>query len=162
MNLRTVALVVAIAAVAGFTLLNWAAITTPSTLSLGFTAVQAPLGIVMLAISAALCALFVVYLLFQQAGALLEARRYAKEMAAQRELADRAEASRLTELRAALEAELRRLEAQGTAAAQAADARIDRLERALQDRIDESTRTLSAYVGEVEDKLDRALPRLLP
>ena len=48
--------------------------------------VQAPLGIVMLGISALLCALFIVYLLFQQAGALLEARRYAKEMKAQEAL----------------------------------------------------------------------------
>ncbi len=90
---------------------------TPTELSLGFAQVQAPLGVVMLGISALLCALFIVYLLFQQAGALLEARRYAKEMKAQRELADSAEASRFTELRAFLEAEMRRLEAQGAASA---------------------------------------------
>lgn len=160
MNLRTVAIVLAFAALAGFTLLNWTAFMAPTTLSLGFAEVQAPLGLVMLAISVALCALFVVYLLFQQAGALLEARRYAKEMKAQRELADSAEASRLTELRTYFEAEIRRLLAQGTAAAHETDARIDRLGQTLQVKIDESTRTLSAYVGEVEDKIDRVLPKL--
>ncbi len=158
MNLRSVAIVLALAALAGFAALNWTAIMTPAELSLGFAQVQAPLGVVMLGISALLCALFIVYLLFQQAGALLEARRYAKEMKVQRELADSAEASRFTELRAFLEGEMRRLEAQVGAAGRESGARIERLERTMQDKLDESTRTLSAYVGEVEDKLDRVLP----
>ena len=158
MNLRSVAIVLALVALAAFAALNWAAFVTPTELSLGFAQVQAPLGIVMLGVSALLCALFVVYLLFQQAGALLQARRYAKEMKAQRELADSAEASRLTELRAFLEAEIRRLEAQVAAAARETGARMERLEQTLLDKADESTRTLSAYVGEVEDKLDRVLP----
>ena len=157
MNLRTVAIVLALVALAGFAALNWTVIMAPAELSLGFAQVQAPLGVVMLGISALLCALFIVYLLFQQAGALLEARRYAKEMKAQRELADRAEASRVAELRSFLEAEIRRLESQGAAGARETVARIDQLESSLRDKLDESTRTLSAYLGEVEDKLDRTL-----
>lgn len=159
MNLRSVAIVLALAALGGFAALNWSAIMTPTELSLGFAQVQAPLGVVMLGISALLCALFVVYLLFQQAGALLEARRYAKEMKAQRELADSAEASRFTELRAFLEAEIRRLESQGAAGTREATARIDQLGQSLRDKLDESTRTVSAYIGEVEDKIDRVLSK---
>ena len=159
MSLRGVAIVLALVAIGVFAALNWAAIMAPTELSLGFAQVQAPLGIVMLGISALLCALFIVYLLFQQAGALLEARRYAKEMKAQRELADRAEASRVAELRSFLEAEIRRLESLGAAGAHETAARIDRLESSLGDKLDESTRTLSAYIGEVEDKLDRMLAR---
>jgi uncharacterized integral membrane protein len=156
-SLRGVAIVLALVAIGAFAALNWAAITTPTALSLGFAQVQAPLGIVMLGISALLCALFVVYLLFQQAGALLEARRYAKEMKAQRELAESAEASRLAELRGFLEAEIRRLESQGAAGAKESAARIDQLGASLREALDDSTRTLSAYIGEVEDKLDRTL-----
>lgn len=159
MSLRGVAIVLALVAIGVFAALNWAAIMAPTELSLGFAQVQAPLGIVMLGISALLCALFIVYLLFQQAGALLEARRYAKEMKAQRELADRAEASRVAELRSFLEAEIRRLESQGAAGAHETAARIDQLGSSLGDKLDESTRTLSAYIGEVEDKLDRVLAR---
>lgn len=159
MSLRGVAIVLALVAIGVFAALNWAAIMAPTELSLGFAQVQAPLGIVMLGISALLCALFIVYLLFQQAGALLEARRYAKEMKAQRELADRAEASRVAELRSFLEAEIRRLESQGAAGAHETAARIDQLGSSLGDKLDESTRTLSAYIGEVEDKLDRMLAR---
>lgn len=160
MNLRSVAIVLALVAIAAFAALNWAAIMAPTELSLGFAKVQAPLGVVMLGISALLCALFVVYLVFQQAGALLEARRYAREMKAQREIADSAEASRLAELRAFLEAEIRRLEDQRAAAALETAGRIDQLGQSLRDKVDEATRTLSAYIGEVEDKLDRSLPRL--
>ena len=159
MSLRGVAIVLALVAIGVFAALNWAAIMAPTELSLGFAQVQAPLGIVMLGISALLCALFIVYLLFQQAGALLEARRYAKEMKAQRELAERAEASRVAELRSFLEAEIRRLESQGAAGAHETAARIDQLGSSLGDKLDESTRTLSAYIGEVEDKLDRTLAR---
>lgn len=160
MNLRSVAIVLALVVLVAFAALNWTAIMAPTELSLGFAQVQAPLGVVMLGISALLCALFVVYLLFQQAGALLEARRYAKEMKVQRELADSAEASRLTELRAFLEAEIRRLENQGAAGARETTARLDQVGQSLRDKLDESTRTLSAYIGEVEDKIDRALPKL--
>ncbi len=159
MSPRGVAIVLALAVVGAFAALNWAAITAPAELSLGFAQVQAPLGVVMLGIIAVLCALFVVHSLFQQAGALLEARRHAKEMKAQRELAESAEASRLAELRSFVEAEIRRLESQGAAGAHETAARIDQLGSSLGDKLDESTRTLSAYLGEVEDKLDRTLAR---
>jgi putative hemolysin len=94
---------------------------------------------------------------FQQAGVILETRRYAKELKSHRELADSAEASRFTELRTYLEAQLRRIEAQGAAAQRENGASIEKVEHLLQDKMVESTRTLSAYLGEIEDKLDRAL-----
>jgi hypothetical protein len=57
---------------------------------------------------------------------LLEARRHAKELQAQRELADQAEVSRFTELRAYL------------------DTRLSELENSL-----------SAQIGEMRERLDR-------
>lgn len=158
MNARALALVSALALLALFATLNWATFTAPTTLTLGFTDVQAPLGLLMLIVTAVLCGLFVVYILFQQAGFILDARRYAKELKANRELADTAEASRFTDLRTFLEGELRRIEAQSAASNRELGARMAQLEQGLQDKLAESTRTLSAYVGEVEDKLDRVLP----
>src|SRR5690606_23508984 len=77
---------------------------------------------------------------------LLEARAHSKEMAAQRELADKAEASRFTELRIAIEnlhkEEERRL----------LD-RIDTLEAHLQARALESDNSTAAYVGQLEQQL---------
>lgn len=99
MPIRNVALLVALAAVAVFAVLNWSVIMAPTTLSLGFAEVQAPLGLVLLGLIALLSVLFLVYAVYLQSSVLLEARRHARELQASRELADQAEASRFTELR---------------------------------------------------------------
>jgi uncharacterized integral membrane protein len=157
MNLRNLLVVAALALLAVFTLLNWTAFTAPTTLSLAFGEVQAPLGLIMLAVTGFISGLFLVYILFQQAGVILEARRYAKELNAQRELADMAEASRFTEMRAFLDGALRRLEAQRASEARELGERIEASAQRMGEMLAESTRSLSAYVGEVEDKLDRLL-----
>jgi hypothetical protein len=102
--------------------------------------------------------LFLAYIVVQQAGMLLETRRTAKELKGQREVADQAEASRFAEMRAYLEAEMRRVEAQSNAGTREVGARIEKMEQAVQATLDESGRTLLAYLAEIEDKLDRALP----
>jgi uncharacterized integral membrane protein len=159
MNLRNLSIAAALALLAAFALSNWTAFTAPTTLSLVFAEVQAPLGLIMLVITGLFSALFLVYIVFQQAGVILETRRFAKELKAQRELADKGETSRFTEMRTFLDAELRKLEAQGAAGTRELGARIERLEQQVTEKLAESTRTLSAYVGEVEDKLDRMLPK---
>lgn len=158
MNLRTLSIVIGLAALAGFALLNWTAFSAPTSLSLGVASVQAPLGLIMLGVTGLVSGLFLVYILFQQASVIVEARRNAKELKSQRELADQAEASRFTALQGFLAQELAKLQAQGVADARSLDSRLQDLEQRLTNRLDESTRTLSAYVGEVEDKLDRIEP----
>jgi uncharacterized integral membrane protein len=155
MNLRSALLVLALVVLALFALLNWTAFTTPTTLSVGFAEVQAPLGLIMLTVTAVVSALFLFYIVVQQAGVIMETRRNTKELNAQRDLADKAEASRFNELRTFLDTELRKIEAQGSASTREIGARVDVLQQQLQTKLDESTRSLSAYIGEVEDKLDR-------
>lgn len=157
MNLRTLLLVLLLAGLATFVLANWSAFMAPTTLSLLVAEIKAPLGLIMLAISAVLIVLFFGYVAFQQAGIILEARRYAKELASHRELADKAEASRFTELRAYVEVELGRLDAHISEAQKESLARTDRMEQALTAKLTETANTLSAFVGEVDDKLDRVL-----
>jgi uncharacterized integral membrane protein len=123
---RSVALLIILAAIALFALLNWSAFLAPTTLSLGFAQVQAPLGLIMLGLIAILTALFLGYLLYLQTTVLFDARRHAKELQAQRELADQAEASRFTELRTHLETRL--TEVENSLGAQLGEMR-DRLER---------------------------------
>jgi biopolymer transport protein ExbB/TolQ len=157
MNLRTTLLALSFVFLAAFVLLNWGAFSAPTALSLGLVQIQAPLGLIMLVVTGLLSGLFLVYIVFQQAGVILEARRYAKELQLHRELADRAEASRFTEMQAYVADELKKLRAEHAADAEQASSRLQQLERQVLERLDESTRTLSAYVGEVDDKLDRAL-----
>ncbi len=128
MKFRTVLVFLMLAAVAVFALANWTAFTAPTALTLGMFEFQAPLGLVMLVVTGTVGAVLLVYIVLQQAGVILEARRYAKELSAHRELADKAEASRFTELRAFLESELRRLEAQNAAGTRELGARIDLLQ----------------------------------
>jgi hypothetical protein len=159
MNLRAFALtlILAFALLLLFVTLNWQAFAAPTQLNLGLTDVSAPLGMVMLVFTAAVSALFVVFIVIQQAGVILDARRFAKEGKAQRELADKAEASRFTELRTVLEGELRRIEAQGAASTRDLSQRLAQSERILQDKLVEATGTTVAHLGEIEDKLDRVL-----
>jgi len=118
-------------AVGLFAAINWSVFTALTTISLGFTTVQAPLGLIMLGLIVFLCVLFTVWVIVLQANSLRDARRQTKELQAQRDLADRAEASRFTELRADV---LR--------------------------RIDESANATAAHIAQLEDRLerDRLLP----
>jgi hypothetical protein len=95
--------------------LNWTTFAAPTALSLRFTEVSAPLGMIMLVFTAVISALFAVCIVFPQAGVILDARRFAKEGKVQRELTHKAEASCITDLRTLLEGELLRMEAQGGA-----------------------------------------------
>lgn len=157
MKLRALLLSLALTLLALFTFLNWSAFNAPTTLNLGFADVSAPLGLIMLAFTTLICCLFFVYIVLQQAGVIMEARRYAKELKSQRELADNAEASRFTELRNFLENALRRIETEGEASRQAQGLHADQLDIRLQTRLSEATASLSAHLGEIEDKLDRVL-----
>ena len=157
MTYRSLFIILALAALGVFAALNWPAFITPTTLSLGFAEVHAPLGLIMLIATGVVAALFLLYIVFQQAGAIMETRRFAKELKSQRDLADSAESSRFTELRSFLQTELQRIEAQNAAAQRETGARIDRLEQGLMDKQAEAGRSLSAYLGEIEDKLDRVL-----
>ena len=54
MKLRTLLLLLVLLAIAGFTLLNWAVIMSPTALSLGVAEIQAPLGLILLGLMSVL------------------------------------------------------------------------------------------------------------
>jgi hypothetical protein len=87
---------------------------------------------------------------------LLEARRHSRELAAQRDLADKAEASRFTDLRNYLDTGLSRLADQITDSRSASIARVDQLDTELRTLIGETGNSLSAYIGELEDRMERS------
>ena len=86
---------------------------------------------------------------------MLEARRHNKEMSAQRELADKAEASRFTELRNYLDTQRQQSTAADTQAHTALLARLEQLEKTLAQRAEQTENSLAAHVGELEDRLER-------
>ena len=124
-----------------------------------------PLGVIMLGVVVFLTAFFLVFVVYVQASALFDSRRHAQELQLNRELADKAEASRFTELRNFLESELEKLAKRDAGAPASVDgtilARLDRLEQALLTALEHSENSVAAYVGELEDRIERggALPR---
>jgi len=157
MKLRAIVLLVLFVLLVAFTLANWGAITAPTQISILIARVEAPLGLIMLLFLVGVVGVFLFLMVFQQAGVILETRRYAKELAAQRMLADQAEASRFTELRKHLDARLDRLDEGGGSPDETLVERIDRLEAALREHIDHAGNTLAAYIAEVDDRVERLI-----
>lgn len=134
---RALSIVVVVALIVLFAAINWSAVTAPTRLSLVVATVDAPIGLVMLGLVAILCVLFTTWAITLQARAMLEMRRHTKDLQAQRELADNAEASRFAELRADLLA------------------RMDQLEGEMRAALEESANSLAATIGELDDRLQR-------
>jgi len=155
MGFRSILLIVLFALLAAFAALNWAAFTATTSLTLGFTSVQAPLGLVMLALSALLALVFLGFAFYVRTSALLEGRRQMKELQAQRERADKAESSRITQLQQSLEAGLNRVAEQMNAHKNELLARMAQLEQTQAQLITETANGLSAAVGELEDRMAR-------
>ena len=155
MRIRTILFVIAIALVAAFVALNVDEFTRVSVLSLGFTTIQVPLGLVMLALLVGATVVFLVGTLYMRSSNLLETRQHARELNAQRELADKAEASRFTELRSYLEAQALAAQQREAAAGTALTERFAQQQQALLARIEQSDNTMAAYIGQLEDRLER-------
>jgi uncharacterized integral membrane protein len=155
MRARTALMLVILVTLGIFAALNWAVFTAPTALNLVFARVEAPLGVVMLAITVAVTLLYVVFLAWLETAALLEARRSAREIHAQRELAQHAEASRYTELKAFISTELGELRTAQESRALELSSRLDRVETELRADIERAGNTLAAYIGELEERLER-------
>lgn len=155
MKLHSLLLLLVLTAIAAFSALNWEVFLSPTELSLGYTTVNTPLGLVMLGILAIVTTLFLAFVVYLQGSVLFESRRHSKELQVNRDLADRAEASRFTELRTFLDAELTKQSIQNGDSKDALLARLDKLEHEFQSFMEQSGNTLAAYIGELEDRVEK-------
>ena len=137
MKFLGIVILVVLALIAAFALVNWNALATPIPVSLLVGTVDMPLGMMLLSALVGVVLLLGLYVLLLRTAMYTESRRMAQELAAQRELADKAEASRFTELSAHL--------AQQVAG--------------LKQAMAEGANSLSADIGQIDDKLDRVLGR---
>lgn len=144
MRIRTLLVLLAITLVAAFTVNNWPAFAAPTALSLGFVTFQAPLGLVMIALLVTVTVAFAIYMAVWQGTILMDTRRHAKELQLHRTLSDQAEASRFTELRGVMQAELETMAG-----------RIKQSEEALRADIRESANSLAAMFAEMDDRMKR-------
>lgn len=144
--------------IGAFTALNWEAFLAPTELSVAFTTVRMPLGIIMIGILVILTCLFLAFVVYLQGSVLLEARRHSRELQTNRELADKAEASRFTELRVFLDQELVKQALQNNNDKASILVKLDRLENEIKTSLEQSSNTFAAYIGELEDRLDKTQP----
>ena len=123
--------------IGAFALVNWNALATPVPVSLIVGTVDMPLGMILLSALVLVVLLLGLYILLLRTAMYTESRRMAQELAAQRELADKAEASRFTEL----------------------SAHLDQQVAGLRQAMTEVANGVSADIGQMDDKLDRVLGR---
>ena len=145
-NFRTVLLLLVVAAIAALAALNWYTLSALTVVSFGVLTLEAPLGLIMLGLTALLAAFFLAYVLSLHGSVLMDTRRHTKEMQVQRELADKAEASRFTELRTFLEAQHQRSHSELME-------RLALLESRVASRVQESDNSTAAYVGQLEQQM---------
>lgn len=155
MKLHSLLLIIVLSIIAAFTALNWNVFVTPTNLSLGVSMVKMPLGMVMLGLVVVISVLFLLYVVYLQTSVLLETRRHSREMLVNKELAEKAEASRFTELRNVLAAEMLKQANQNAESKASLLACVDQLGTSLRLSIEQSTNTLAAYMGELEDRLEQ-------
>jgi acyl carrier protein phosphodiesterase len=161
MRIRTLLLIAVILLIAAFVAFNFEAILQPSRLNLGLLEVQAPLGLVMLGMLVVVFMVFLLALVFFQTSHLMEVRRITREASEQRNLADKAEASRFTELREFLRTELEMAAARDIELSAKLLDRMDHVKADLTQTVEQNGNGLSASVGELEDRFVRQFPPAL-
>ena len=109
----------------------------------------------MLGLTVFLTVLFILFAVFIQTSAFLEVHRHERDLQAMRELAEHAEASRFTKLQEVLEKETQKLADMDKESRAEVLARVNQLESVLSSAIDQSGNSLSAYIGELEDRLQK-------
>jgi uncharacterized integral membrane protein len=124
--------------------LNWSVFGADSTFYLIFGSVTLPIGLVVLGSVIATAVAVGLTVGIWRGNLLVEYRRQSKELGAQRTLAESAEASRLTELGQTVREELAKQ-----------DARFNVAFAALRAEIRDSTNSLAAVLGELDDRLQR-------
>lgn len=160
MRARSIMLVIAILLVAGFAAMNWAEIIRPTSLWIGPVIADAPLGAILLGLLAITLVLFLASTAAMRTQSLLDYRQHQKTLEAQRALADKAEASRFTDLRQHLDTHLRELrERDSIAATEMEKARMDN-QREIRTQLEQINRTLTARLGELEHRLESRFERM--
>ncbi len=162
MRARLIFIAVALFLVAGFAGLNWSEFNRTAPLSFGIFVTDAALGMVMLLAVAVTLLAWLVSSAIHESRYLHESHRHAKALQAQRDLADKAEASRFTDLRQQLDTHLRDNRQRETIASTEFEKSVLQGHRDLRTQMEQMSRALSARMGELESRMEARLDRVQP
>ena len=151
MRFRTIVAVVVAVLLTGFFVLNWRVFATPARISFLVTTVDAPVGVLMLSLFALALLVLGSFVGVWQGTLLVEFRRQAKELQAQRSLAESAEASRFTELGTLIREELA-----------SSNRRIETSFEGLRGELRATENSIAATLGEMDDRYDLGRERPPP
>ncbi len=146
MGWRSLMALLVLVLLGAFAAANWGAFTAPTDLSLGVARVHFPLGLLMLGLCAVLALGLGGLALWVHARSLFELRRQLRQQQSLRELADKAEASRVAQLQEQLRAGLERI-----------DSRLDTLQREQARQIAENADGLAAALAEFDQRISGAV-----
>jgi uncharacterized integral membrane protein len=154
MRARMILLVLAILLVAGFAAQNWSQFTQPTLLNFGVVEASAPLGLILLTLLGLTLLLFLATAATMRSRSLVETRQHAKELHAQRELAEKAEASRFTELRQMLDNHLNEERKRESVVQSELDRTMAQHQRELRNQLEQMYHLLTSRLSEMEHKID--------
>jgi hypothetical protein len=144
MRFRTAVSCVVLLAIAAFLAFNWKVFAAPASFYFVLGSVDLPVGVVMVGLLMLVVLVSAITLGVWQDGMLRDYRRQSQELAAQRTLADDAEASRFTALTTLLREELLRQDARFTSAFES-----------LRGELRDTEHSLAATLAELDDRLVR-------
>jgi uncharacterized integral membrane protein len=162
MRARLLFLFIAILLVAGFAAQNWPEFLRTTPLTFGVVQAEAPLGLIMLGALGATLLVFLLSSAMQESRFLIESNRHARSLQAQRDLAEKAEVSRFTDLRQQLDAHLRENRQHESIVATEFEKVVVQNQRELRGQLDQINRTLDARLSELEGRIESRLERLQP
>jgi uncharacterized integral membrane protein len=153
MRARLVYIVLAAVIVCGIAALNWPEVTRTTHLNFGVAAADAPLGAILFG------AFLLTLVIFLLSSAVTESRhmllwnRHNRELQAQRDLAERAEASRFTDLRQHMDNTLRETRQRDTVTSREFEKSMLQSHRELRTHLENMSRALMARLGEIESRV---------
>ncbi len=159
MRARLLFIVATIVVIAGFAAQNWTEFQRAVPLNFGIVVTAAPLGVILLGALLVSLLVFLISSTAQESRHLMENRRYSRNLEVQRDLAEKAEASRFNELRQHIDAHLRENRQRDALAGTEFEKSMLQSHRELRGEIEQLNRTLAAQLVDLESRLDARLQR---
>src|SRR5512140_1011906 len=157
---RLLFILLAIVVVGGFAALNWPEFTRITPLNFGVMTADASVGGVLLAALGVTLLVFLISATMHESRNLIEWNRHSKALQAQRDLAERAETSRFTDLRQHIDTTLRERHQRDAVAANEFEKSMVQSQREIRNQLEQMHRTLAAQLGDLQTRVDTRLPHV--
>ena len=155
---RLAFIILAALVVGAIAALNWPEVTRTSHLNFGVVMADAPLGAILFGAFLLTLVVFLVSSAIMESRNLLHWNRHSRELQAQRDLAERAEASRFTDLRQHIDTTLRESRQRDAIAGTEFEKSMLQSHREMRMHLENMSRALMARLSELEARLgDRGL-----